>query len=100
MTFSTVLGLELSQILTYAPLTPFAFALALRFPVQRENWLRRALLHLSFAVVFSTLHSALRGITPYAYWNVKAGRFASAIWNSQAHTFQIAWPALQRLFLA
>jgi signal transduction histidine kinase len=100
MSFGWVFALELSQILTYAPLTPFAFALALRFPVQRDNWPRRSLLHLGFGLVFSTLHSAMRGITPYAYWDAKAGRFASAIWNSQTHSFQIAWAALERLFLA
>lgn len=100
MTFGTVIGLEFSQILSYIPLTPFAFALALRFPLQRNNWPRRVLLHFGFALVFSTLHSALRAVTPYAYWNIKAGHFASAIWNSQTHHFEIAWLALQRIILA
>jgi sensor histidine kinase YesM len=99
MSFGMVLGLELSQILTYVPLAPFVFALANRFPVQKDNWPRRSVLHLGFALIFSTLHTALRGITPYGYWDMKAGHFASAIWNSQTHTFHIAWPALGRLFL-
>jgi signal transduction histidine kinase len=100
MRFGSVLGLELSQILTYAPLTPFAFVLALRFPVQRENWVRRGLLHLCFGLAFSLAHIALRGMTPYAYWDAQAGRFASAIWNSQTHSFHIAWPMFKRLFFS
>lgn len=98
MSFGGVLGPQLSQILTYAPLTPFAFALALRFPLQRENWAHRALLHLCFALVFSAAHSALRGVTPYASWNVQAGRYVSAIWDWRSHSFHIAWPIFHRLF--
>ncbi len=33
MTLTAILGSEFSQILTYAPLTPFVFALAMRFPI-------------------------------------------------------------------
>jgi two-component system, LytTR family, sensor kinase len=100
MTFRSVFALELSQILTYAPLTPFVFVLALRLPVQRENWARRGLLHLGFGVSFSIAHIILRGMTPYAYWDAPAGKFASAIWNSQTHSFHIAWPMFQRLFFS
>lgn len=68
MSFASVFASELSQILTYAPLTPLAFALGIRFPIQRGNWARRSLLHLSFALVFSLAHVILRGMTPYAAW--------------------------------
>src|ERR1017187_3972721 len=43
MHFPNVLGMECSQILTYFPPTPFVFALAIRYPVQKGNWLRRFL---------------------------------------------------------
>src|SRR5271156_4431596 len=33
MSYGSILGLQLSQILTYAPLTPLVFALATRFPI-------------------------------------------------------------------
>ncbi len=100
MTFASVFLLQLSQILTYAPLTPFAFALAIRFPIQRGNWVSRSLLHLLFAIVFSIAHITLRGITPYAAWDAKVGGFVSAIWNPQLHLFQINWPIFKNLFLS
>lgn len=100
MTFGSVLGMEFSQVLTYAPLTPFAFALAMRFPVQTGNWARRLWLHLLFGVIFSIAHTTLRGVTPYAAWDPKLGGFVSAIWNSQAHAFQIKWNVFRNLFLS
>jgi sensor histidine kinase YesM len=99
MRFTSVLGLELSQILTYAPLTPLVFALAICFPIQRGNWTRRSLLHLSFALAFTIAHSTLRGMTPYAAWDAKLGGFVSGIWNSQAHIFEIKWKIFRNLFL-
>lgn len=98
MSFSRTLALELSQILTYAPLTPFAFALAIRYPVQRGNWIRRSLLHLAAGVVFSAAHITLRALTPYGAWDAQAGKWVSAIWDSQAHTIRIQWKIFQGLF--
>ena len=99
MAFTSVLGLEFCQILTYAPLSPFAFALALRFPVQHGNWMRRSSLHLLFALVFSTAHTSLRFLSPYAAWDPKLGGFVSGIWNSQTHLFGIKWEIFRNLFL-
>jgi two-component system LytT family sensor kinase len=99
MAFATILSLEFCQILTYAPLTPIAFVLALPFPIQRGNWLRRSLLHLLFALVFSLAHTALRFVTPFAAWDPKLGSFVSGIWNSQAHLFEIKWQIFRNLFL-
>ncbi len=42
MRLGTIAGMEFSQILAYAPLTPFVFSFALRYPVQRRNWARRS----------------------------------------------------------
>jgi two-component system LytT family sensor kinase len=100
MSFVSVFASELSQILTYAPLTPLAFALGIRFPIQRGNWARRSLLHLSFAIAFSIAHIILRGMTPYAVWDPKVKHYTSAIWNSQLHMFQINWHAFKNLFLS
>jgi len=98
MTFSSTLALELSQILTYAPLTPLAFALAIRYPVQRGNWISRSSLHLAAGVVFSVAHITMRALTPYGTWDAHAGKWVSAIWDSQAHAFRIKWPVFQTLF--
>ncbi len=96
--FPTVLGMECSQILTYFPLTPFVFAFAIRYPVQRGNWLRRSLLHLAGGLIFTVAHISLRGVTPYAYWDAQAHSWASAVWDSQAHAIRIQWSAFQQLF--
>jgi two-component system LytT family sensor kinase len=100
MPLSMIFGMEFSQIFTYAPLTPFIFALGIRFPIQKDNWVRRSLLHLVAGVVFCLFHIALRGATPYAYWDPKAHSWASALWNSGAHSFGIKWPAFRGLFFS
>jgi len=98
MSFLNTLLLELSQILTYAPLTPAAFALAMRFPVQRDNWFGRSFLHLCGGVIFSVVHITLRAITPYGVWNARAGKWVSAIWNYETHSFYVRWPVFRSLF--
>jgi two-component system LytT family sensor kinase len=99
MTFASVVGLETFQILTYVPLTPLVFALALRFPLRRGHWMSRLLLHLLFAVAFSIAHTTLRFVSPFAAWDPKLYGFISGIWNSQAHVFAIRWDVFRNLFL-
>jgi signal transduction histidine kinase len=100
MSFMSSLGWEFCQVLTYAPLTPFAFSFATRFPITRENWVRRSLLYLAAGLAFSVAHIALRGITPFAYWDPKRRAFASAIWDSSTHVFRIPWLILQKQFFS
>jgi two-component sensor histidine kinase len=100
LSLGSILGLETSQILTYAPLTPLVFALATRFPIKKENWVRGALLHLSCSVAFSIAHVTLRGLTPFAAWDPKARGFVSGVWNSQAHIFEIKWHIFENLLLS
>ncbi len=98
MPFVDVLGLEFSQILSYAPLTPFVFALATRYPFQRRNWLGYSLVYLAGGLLFTVAHITMRGLSPYAVWDAKTHAWASAVWNSQAHTFKIQWPEFRNLF--
>jgi two-component system, LytTR family, sensor kinase len=98
MSFGTVLGFSLGQILTYAPLTPLVFEMAMRFPIRRENWAQRSLLHLLFAVLFCVGHITLRGLTPYGQWDPRVRHYVSAVWSSQAHAFQINWHIFKVLF--
>jgi two-component system, LytTR family, sensor kinase len=100
MLFMSTLGWEFCQVLTYAPLTPFAFVFGTRFPIRRENWVGRSLLYLAVGLVFSVAHLALRGITPFAYWDAKNREFASAIWDSHAHMFKVQWLVLQKQFFS
>jgi two-component system LytT family sensor kinase len=98
MSFPSVLGMQCSQILTYFPLTPFVFAFAIRYPFQRDSWLRRSLLYLLGGLVFTVAHISLRGLTPYAYWDAQVHSWVSAVWNSQAHVFRVQWHIFQQLF--
>jgi signal transduction histidine kinase len=100
MPFVTVLGMQCCEILTYAPLTPFAFAFALRYPIRRENWLSRSVLYLAGGLVFSVLHVALRAATPYAFWDPKYHDWSSAVWDSHTHIFGVQWFALSRVFFS
>jgi signal transduction histidine kinase len=93
------MGLQFSQVLPYALLTPFVFALANRYPVQRRNWWKRVLVLLGGGLGFSLIHVAIRGLTPYAFWDEKAQKWVSAIWDWQAHAFRIHWDMYQALLL-
>ena len=97
---STIAGMECSQIFSYAPLTPFVFRLALRFPVQRDNWRSRFWLYLTTALAFALAHIFIWGISPYAYWDPAVKAFRSAFWDWHAHTFRISWIAMKSMLFA
>ncbi len=100
MDLRMIAGMEFSQILTYAPLTPFAYMLAVRFPIQRSNWVQRCLLHLGLGVAFTLGHILLKAPTPYGFWDPAYGEWSSAIWNSHAHALRVPWAVLKSMFLA
>lgn len=92
------LVLPLVESLIYAFLTPFAFGFASRYPLQRENWVRRSGLHLAAGVIFACCHSLLRGLV-YPVWDFDIRAYAWAFWNSQFHSFTFKWKAFERLLL-
>ena len=96
----TIAGMEFSHILTYAPLTPFVLAFALRFPIQRHNWVKRSLLHLAVGVAFTLGHLALKSVTPYGYYDPVHREWGSAIWDPYTHAFRDLWTVFRRMFLA
>jgi len=100
MSFLSVLGLQSSQVFTYIPLSPFVFAFANRYQVQRNNWAERSLVLLAGGLVFTVAQVALRGLTPYAFWDPRVKDWVSAVWDSQAHTLRIHWYIYRRLFLS
>ncbi len=100
MSFLSVLGMQSSQVLTYIPLTPFVFALANRYPVQRSDWGRNSLVLLAGGLVFTAAQVALRGMTPYAFWDPQLRHWVSAVWDAQAHAFRIQWFMFSRMFLS
>ena len=95
-----IAGLQFSTILTYAPLTPFALAFVVRYPIQRENWVRRSLLHLAAGLAFTLAHIALKAATPYGYWDPQQQGWASALWNSHLHTLRDPWIVFKSMFFA
>ncbi len=94
--FRSMIALQLSQTLTYAPLTPFVLALARRYPVQRGVVGRRALLYFGGALVFTMAHVVLRGLT-YPVWDTGIKGYAS-VWGSGVHALRLRWDLLESLF--
>jgi len=94
-----LLGMQCSQSLTYFPLTPFVFAFALRYPIQRGNWIRRSLVYLGGGLIFSVAHITLRGVTHYAYFDPTIHGWVSAIGSSRDHVFRVQWHMLKVLLL-
>ncbi|HJX00974.1 MAG TPA: histidine kinase [Terriglobales bacterium] len=98
MKFSTTLWVELSQILAYAPLTPFVYALATRYPIRRNNWKQRAIVYLAAGMLFCVLHITIRSFSPYAIYQSKSRDWTSAVWDSQTHQISVQWGSLRKLF--
>jgi two-component system LytT family sensor kinase len=99
MSFTSALSLEACDLLTYAPLTPFVFAFATRYPIRRNNWTNRSLLYLVVGLVFAAAHVALKSATPYGFWDPKYHEWSSAIWDSHTHTFGVQWSVFPEQFL-
>jgi len=55
---------------------------------------------LAGGLVFTVAQVALRGLTPYAFWDPRVKDWVSAVWDSQAHTFRIHWYVYRTLFLS
>ncbi len=99
MAFTSALSLEACQILTYAPLTPFVFAFASRYPFRRNNWRSRWLLYLAVGVVFTGLHVILKSVTPFGFWDRQYHEWRSILWDSHTHRLAVKWSVLPELFL-
>lgn len=93
-----IAGMEFSQILTYAPLTPFFLVFAARYPLQRGNWLRRSLVHLAAGILFTVAHLAIKAFTPYGYWDPTVREWTSAIWDPHTHALRLSWMVAIRMF--
>jgi len=95
MRFLQEIPLELSDVFSYAPLTPFVLALALRYPLKKGHWLRPSLVLIGGGVLFTLAHVILRGAT-YPVWDPGTRGFVS-VWNTQAHTLGVRWYLFERL---
>ena len=86
------------QDTVFAILAPLVFVLATRFPLQRENRIRRSLVYLAGGVFFTALHVLLR-VLSYPSWSPEAKKYVWALFNWSMFRFSLQWPSLQRLFL-
>jgi len=68
--------IPLINYLIFAFLTPLVFYFGLRYPVQRNNWVRRTPLYLVGAFVFTVLHVLARALV-YPVLNPTTGRPAA-----------------------
>jgi two-component system, LytTR family, sensor kinase len=84
--------------LIYALLTPLVFGIALRSPVQRSNWARRAVFYVAGSLAFTLAHVFLRGLV-YPVWDPRVRGYAYAAWNPQTHILSVQWILFERLFL-
>jgi two-component system, LytTR family, sensor kinase len=100
LSLRTIAGMEFSQFLPFIPLTPYAFVLAARYPIQRNNWSKRCFLHLAIGVVFTLGHIFLKSLTPYGYWDPTHREWSSAIWDSHTHTLRMPWVVFRSMFLS
>ncbi|HZR55549.1 MAG TPA: histidine kinase [Terriglobales bacterium] len=98
MKLGSTLALEFSQVLTYAPLTPFVFGFATRYPIERRNWIRRSLLYLGAGILFALAHVILRGAI-YGVWDSQTHQRISIIWDAQVHHVHIRWHEFNELFI-
>src|SRR5437868_4423443 len=96
--FLSTLGLEFSQILAYAPLAPFVFALAVRYRFRQGNWRRRTLLHLAGALIFTLAHVTLRSFTPFGVWDGSTRTWVSPFWDAHRTAVHVRWDLFETLF--
>lgn len=94
----TTAAMQFSQMLSYVPLTPFAFRLAIRYSIQRGNWIKTALIHLLGGLAFTCGHIVVRGFTPYGYWDSREWQFT--FWDTHAHALRFPWQVLKRVYMA
>jgi len=74
--FRSMIALQLSQTLTYAPLTPVVLALARRYPVREVFWVVVLYFIRGSPRFFTLAHVALRGLT-YPVWDIGIRGYAS-----------------------
>lgn len=86
------------QDTVFAILAPLVFVVATRFPVQRENRIRRSLIYLGGGVLFTVFHVLLR-VLCYPAWQPDVKKYTWALFSWPTFRFSLHWPILQRMFL-
>jgi two-component system, LytTR family, sensor kinase len=95
----TDIAVELCDLLPFAPLTPFVFSFATRFPFTGGNWGRRALTHIAGGSLFAFVHAVLRALTPYAKWDSAGDEWVSALTLFGPQGLHVDWKVLESVVL-
>jgi len=97
---AAVAAMQFSQMLAFVPLTPFAFRLAMRYPIQRGNWIKPVCILFVGGQIFALGHILLRGFTPYGYWSSAARHWTYTFWDVQAHSLRFPWQTVKSVYMA
>lgn len=74
MLFSDSLYLQMTWSYLWALATPLVLWASARLPIERNNWIRSALLHVPISIVLSVFLTALGHIANWLYWGYPAGK--------------------------
>ncbi|OLE54920.1 MAG: hypothetical protein AUG51_06180 [Acidobacteria bacterium 13_1_20CM_3_53_8] len=71
---SVALYVQMVWAYVWIPATPLVLWLVRRFPIERQNWLRVALVHLPISIALSVVVTALGNILLYLNYGLREGR--------------------------
>jgi signal transduction histidine kinase len=74
MAFTDSLYLQMTWSYLWAFATPLVLWAAARLPIERNNWLRSALLHVPIGIVLSVILTALGHVLNWLYWGWTMGK--------------------------
>jgi two-component system LytT family sensor kinase len=77
MILTDSLYLQMVWSYLWALATPLVLWAAARLPIERNNWIRSALLHVPISIVLSVFLTALGHIANWLYWGYPAGKHFS-----------------------
>ncbi len=72
--FFDSLYVQMTWAYLWALATPFVLWAASRLPIERNNWMRSALLHVPLSIVLSVFITALGHVVLWVYWGWSMGR--------------------------
>ena len=74
MPFVDQIYLQMTWSYLWALATPLVLWAAARLPIERNNWIRSALLHVPISILLSVFLTALGHIALWLYWGYRAGK--------------------------
>lgn len=74
MLFTDSLYLQMTWSYLWALATPPVLWASARLPIERNNWIRSALLHVPISILLSVFLTALGHIVIWLYWGYRAGK--------------------------